>query len=316
MSSELKVGIIGFDTSHVLAFTRLLNDSADPFHVPGARVVAGFPSASADIETSISRVAGYTSEMVEHFGIEIYDSIEAMVENVDAVLLESNDGRRHLAEVRPVMEAGKRVFIDKPLSASYADAVAIAALSSATGCPFFSSSSMRFDANVTALREDPDLGAVLGVDAFSPAGLEVTNPGLFWYGVHGVEILYSFMGTGCESVRCWSKPDVDVVVGTWADGRIGTLRGTRAGAHDYGLTVFGSKKVGHTTYSQTIPVYSQLLRQIVPFFHGGPAPVAPEETLEMMAFIEAAWISGRDGCEVELCAAALRACQTITSPCY
>jgi predicted dehydrogenase len=297
---DLRIGIIGFDTSHVLAFTRLLNDPADPYHVPGAKVVAGFASASADIETSISRLEGYKEEMTRDFGIKLYSTIEEMLPEVDAVLLESNDGRRHLPEVGAVLAARKPVFIDKPLAASYADAKAIAALAQTHNCPVFSSSSLRFDAHITALREDAELGAILGCDAYTPATLEVTNPGLFWYGIHGVEILYSFMGTGCRSVSCHSSERLDHVVGIWDDGRVGTVRGAREGIHEYGATVSGANKVAHTNFSREIPIYSQLLQQIIPFFHTGVAPVPLDETLEMMAFMEAALLSERENRTVEI----------------
>lgn len=299
MSQDLRVGIIGYDTSHVLAFTRLLNDSNDPHHVPGAKVVAGFASASADIESSISRLEGYKEEMARDFGVPLYDSIEAMLENVDAVLLESNDGRRHLPEVRPVLAAGKPVFIDKPMAASYADAAEIAALARAHNTPVFSSSSLRFDANIAGLR-DEDAGKVIGCDAYTAAVLEETNPGLYWYGIHGVEILYSFMGTGCRTVQCYRTDAVHHVTGTWADGRLATVRGSREGAHDFGATVVFEGGIKHTLFSRDIPIYSQLLKQIVPFFQGAPAPVALDETLEIMAFIEAAIISEREGRAVEL----------------
>jgi len=298
--AELKIGIIGCDTSHVPAFTRLLNDARDPFHVPGGRVVAAYPSFSPDLQPSYSRVEGFKQELVEKWGVQMVGSVEELVAQVDAVLLESVDGRRHLAEARPVIAAGKPVYVDKPLAASYADAATIIRLAQERGCPLFSSSSLRYDANLAAIKEDPDLGAVLGCDAFSPATLDPTNPGLFWYGIHGVEILYTFMGRGCTRVRCTSTDKYDVVVGHWPQGRLGTVRGTRCGAHDYGATVFGEKKVAQATYSKTIPLYSRLLQKIVPFFQTGVSPVPLEETLELMAFIQAAWISAQEGREVTL----------------
>jgi len=237
--------------------------------------------------------------MARDFGVPLFDSIDAMLENVDAVLLESNDGRRHLAEVRPVLAAGKPVFIDKPLAASYADAAAIAALARENECPFFSSSSLRFDANITGLRGE-EAGEVLGCDAYTAAVLEETNPGLYWYGIHGVEILYSFMGTGCKAVQCYRTDTLHHVTGIWADGRLATVRGSREGAHDFGATVVFESGIKHTLFSREIPIYAQLLRQIVPFFQGGPAPVPVQETLEIMAFIEAAIISEREGRAVEI----------------
>lgn len=293
--NELRIGIVGFDTSHAPAFTRLLNNPADPFHVPGGRVVCGYPSFSDDLEASYSRVEGFKREMAEQWGVEILDSVQAVVERVDAVLLESVDGRRHLAEARPIIAAKKPVYVDKPLAANYREAAEIARLACEANCPLFSSSSLRYDANILAIASDADLGAMLACDAFGPATLDPTNPGLFWYGVHGVEMLYTFMGSGCMSVRCTSTERYDVVVGSWPGGRLGLVRGTRAGVYEYGVTVYGEKKVRQTTYNKEIPLYSQLLKQIIPFFQGGPAPVALDETVEMMAFMQAALVSANEG---------------------
>lgn len=293
MAQTTRVGIIGYDTSHAPAFTRVLNDPHSPYHVPGARVVAGYPSFSDDVESSRSRVAGFRREMAE-LGVAEVSSIPELLERVDAVLLESVDGRRHLAEVEPVLRAGKPVFVDKPFTADYADALAIAQLVRETGGRVFSSSSLRYDVNLRAILGSPDLGHVFGCDAFSPATLEPTNPGLFWYGIHGVEVLYTFFGPGCVAVRCHSTPDAEVALGEWGDGRIGAVRGTRRGAHDYGATVFGAQVV-HATYSREVPMYSQLLREVVPFFQGQAAPVSLEETIEIMAFMQAALISSRQG---------------------
>jgi len=298
MAKELRIGIIGYDTSHVPAFTKLINDPSDPFYVAGGKVVCGFPSFSPDLKASYSRVEGFKEDMATKWGVPTVSSIAELLEKVDAVLMESVDGRRHLAEARPVIDAGKPLYIDKPLAADYKEAAEIVRLAREKGCPIFSSSSLRYDVNIRAILADPDLGAVFACDAFSPATLDPTNPGLFWYGVHGVEILFTFMGTGCEKVTCYTTEDSDVIVGTWAGGRLGTMRGTRSGAHDYGVTAFGEGKVMQATYSHDVPLYSRLLEQIMPFFQGGPAPVDPEETLEIMAFMQAALISGQEGREV------------------
>ena len=300
MTDELRVGIIGYDTSHVPAFTRILNDASDPFHVPGAKVVCGYPSYSPDVVSSATRVEGFRQQMTDTWGVPEAGSLEELVSQVDVVLLESVDGRRHLPEARPVIAAGKPVYIDKPMAACYAEAAEIARLARDAGCPLFSSSSLRYDANISAMASDPELGAVLACDAFSPATLDASNPGLFWYGVHGVEILYTFMGPGCETVRCYTSGDSDVSVGVWGDGRVGTMRGTRAGAHDYGATVFGEGKVLQALYSRQVPLYAQLLKQIVPFFRTGEAPVALDGTLEIMAFMQAALHSSQEGRAVSL----------------
>lgn len=300
MQTPLKLGIVGFDTSHVLAFTKLLHNADDAHHVPGAKIVAGYPTFSADLASSADRVEGYTNEMRDDQGVEIVDSMDALLEKCDAVLLESVDGRRHLAEATPIIKAGKPLFIDKPLAHNYEDAAAIVKLAKENNVPIMSSSSLRFDANIAALKADAELGDVFAVDAFTAASLDPTNPGLFWYGVHGAEILYTFMGQGCQSVRTSHTDAYDVVVGNWGDGRLATLRGIRKGSVSFGASVFGEKKVAQTTFSKEVPFYAQLLRQIIPFLQGGAAPIAIEETLEIMAFMQAALVSANENREVAI----------------
>src|SRR5262245_46434551 len=115
----IRLGMIGLDTSHVIAFTKALNDPNNPEHVAGARVVAAFKGSSPDIESSVDRIEGFTAELREKWNVEIVNDIPTLCKKVDAVLLESVDGRPHLEQVRPVFAAGKPVFIDKPLAASY-----------------------------------------------------------------------------------------------------------------------------------------------------------------------------------------------------
>jgi predicted dehydrogenase len=267
--------------------------------VPGGRVVVGYPSFSPDLPFSANRVQGFTADM-ERWQVPLAGSIAELLEQVDAVMLESVDGRRHLAEARPVFAAKKPVFIDKPLAADYREAAEIMRLAQSAGCPVFSSSSLRYDANVLAVKEDPELGRVFSCHAYSPATLDATNPGLFWYGVHGVETLYTFMGAGCEAVTCLSAPESDVVVGRWGDGRLGVMHGTRAGDHGYGATVYGAKRTYPVQYSKQVPLYAQLLQRIMPFFRTGVSPVPAEETLEIMAFMQAAILSQEQGRTVAL----------------
>ena len=282
-AKQLRAGIIGLDTSHVIAFTKILNDENAAADVSGCRVVAAYPQGSPDIVSSTIRVPQYTEQMKE-LGVEIVDSIPALLEKVDVVLLETNDGRPHLEQVIPVLQSGKPVFIDKPIAGSLADAVAIFELARRHNVPLFSSSSLRYGAGAQALRNGK-LGEILGCDAYSPCSLEKTHPDLFWYGIHGVETLFTVMGTGCQSVTRASSPGLDVVVGTWQGGRIGTFRGIRKGRRGYGGTAFGSKGITPIGASGG---YRPLLVEIVKFFRTGNVPVSEQETLEIYAFMEAA----------------------------
>lgn len=288
---KIRVGIIGLDTSHVTAFTGAVQKAPTESELASLAIVAAYPGGSPDVAASRDRVAGFT-ESLRKAGVEIVDTIPALLEKVDAVLLESVDGRPHLEQVRPVLAAGKPVFIDKPVAGSLADALEIFRLAEAAGVPCFSSSSLRFSPSIQGLRNDPKVGEPQGCIAFSPCALEEHHPDLFWYGIHGVESLYTIMGPGCVSVVRTHTPDTDVVTGVWRDGRVGTFRGLRGGKPGYGVVAFGSKGIG---YTDRYGGYEPLLVEIARFFKSGKPPVSAAETIEIMAFMEAADESKRQG---------------------
>jgi len=285
-----RIGIIGLDTSHATAFTQVLNGPKASDEYAGYRVVAAYPQGSLDIVSSVERIPAYT-EQVRKQGVEIVGSVAELLQRVDVVLLETNDGRRHLEQALQVFETGKPVFIDKPVAASLRDAVAIYAAAEKRAVPVFSSSSLRYTPNVQEAVAGK-AGKILGVDAWSPMKIEKTHPDLFWYGIHGVETLFTLMGMGCRSVRRTRTEEAEVVTGIWADGRIGTFRGLLKGKQDYGGTVFGEHSI--LTVGPHVG-YEPLLRQIIRFFQSGRSPVSAAETTEIFAFMEAAEESKRSG---------------------
>jgi predicted dehydrogenase len=288
----IKIGIIGLDTSHAPAFAKLFNaDYNTNPSLTGFKVVAAYPHGSADIKSSVDRIPEYTKQ-VKELGVEIVDSIKKLTDKVDVVLLETNDGRPHLAQAMEVFKAGKPVFIDKPVAGSLKDAVAIYKEASKRKVPMFSASSLRYMKNVNAVRHENKIGQVLGADTFSPATLEPHHPDLFWYGIHGVEVLFTVMGAGCESVTRFQTEDTDVVVGKWKDGRLGTFRGTRKGKHDYGGTAYGTD--GNIQLGP-FDGYDSLAITIGEFFKSKISPIDPRETIETYAFMEAADESKRKG---------------------
>ncbi len=315
---DLKAGIIGTDTSHAIAFTGILHRRPE-WRI---RVVAAFKGGSPDNPASWNRVNEYAETLKKQHKIEIVDTIEALCEKVDVVLLESVDGRPHLEQARPVFKAKKLLFIDKPFTASLEDAREILKLSKESGVPFFSSSCVRFQPEIAKFRTDPGVGRVLKAQGSSPMHIEPHHPDLFWYGIHGVEALYTVMGRGCVSVSrktekfTYTAPVkskegdkevtkqvekegvLDITTGRWSDGRIGVFRGAVSGPYMPLVKVWGTdgeaeSKVGYS--------YEGLVEAIAKFFHTGEAPIDPQETLEIIEFMIAAQRSTeRNGAEVAL----------------
>jgi predicted dehydrogenase len=284
---QLKVGIIGLDTSHVIAFTKELNSATAKPDVAGCRVVAAYPKGSPDIESSTSRVPKYTEDM-KGLGVEIVDSIDELLKRVDCVCLETNAGRPHLEQALQVFKAKKPVFIDKPLAGSLADCIALFAAAKKYDCPMFCSSSLRYGTSIAEARAGA-FGRITRCETSSPASLEKTHPDLYWYGVHGCEALYAVLGPGCEMVvRGKTADGLIEVTGKWKDGRVGVFREAK-GYSGKIQTEKGEQEVGKSNG------YRPLIVEFVKMFRGGPVPIAADETIELYAFMEAADESKRQG---------------------
>ena len=280
-ANEIRIGIIGLDTSHVTAFTRILNDSSAKDHIPGAKVVAAVKDSSPDIKASYSRVEKFTAELTGKWGVKLYPNVKELWKQVDAIMIENVDGRPHLKHAFKVIKSGKPLYIDKPLAGTFADCKKIYHLAKQHKVPIFSSSSLRFSKSTLAARAGKH-GKVLHCETFSPAHIEPHHPDLFWYGIHGVESLFTVMGAGCISVQRGTTKDGKIkVTGKWKDGRVGIFRESNG----YGGTAkceTGEYQVG------TYDGYAPLVKEIIKFFISGKAPVDDRETLEIYAFMNAA----------------------------
>jgi hypothetical protein len=277
----IRLGMIGLDTSHVIAFTSYLND---PKNKTGCRVVAGFPGGSPDFPASANRVDKFTEQLREKHGLEIVESIEELCEKVDGILLESVDGRPHLEQAQIVIKAGIPLFVDKPVADDLADVIELFRLAKENNVPCWSSSAARFGDGIAGARDNEQLGNIVGCDVFGSSSWAEHHPSLYLYGIHAVEPLFTVLGTGCESVRRIKTDGVDMVVGVWKGGRIGTFRDLRGGQADFKTIIYGKKSMATANPSG----YAPLLIEIVEFFKTGQPPVPSEETIEIYAFMSAA----------------------------
>jgi GFO/IDH/MocA oxidoreductase family protein len=292
----LKAGIIGMD-AHALPWTKIVNNPEATGELADMTIVAGFPGGSPDIPQSMQLLEKSVKPCSE-LGVEIVDSIDELLKKVDVVMVLSIDGRAHLEQAKPVIAAGKTVYIDKPMAGSLAEAIAIFRMAKEHNVPCFTSSSLRFAERTLNIRKDPALGDLVGCDQHAPCSLEPHHPDFFWYGIHGVEPLFTIMGPGCVSVTRIHTEGNDMAVGVWNDGRIGSFRGIRQGRRGYGSTVFGTKGI---VPGGGFDGYEPLIEEIVKFFKTGKPPVSEAETLEIFAFMEAADESKRQGgCPVTL----------------
>lgn len=303
----IRVGIIGIDNYQAVAFAQLFHKPpADNPDLLGLKLDSFVAVGSPDLKESYDQMPMWEKRLVE-YGAAKVDSSAELLKRVDAVLIMSIDGRQHLEQVRPVLEAGKPVYIGRPMVASLADAVAIFDLAEKHKTPIFSCSQHRFSPGFIGMRNHPECGEVLGAVVYGGCPREPSHPDLYWHAVHGVETLYTIMRPGCLSVVRTETDKADVVTGVWEDGRVGTFRGIREGAVKYSAIVFGTKGVVPSgVYGYGVPIkgvvpkgrymgYEATATEIAKFFKTRTPPVAPAETLELFAFLEAAEESKRQG---------------------
>ncbi len=281
VAADLRLGIIGTDTSHATEFTKILNDSSSPDHVPGARVVVAFKGGSRDLPDSYKRVDKFAQELRTKWNVEFVPDIPSLCAKVDGLMLESVDGRQHLEQVKQAVACGKPIWIDKPLASSLEDARGIERAARGRA-PWFSASALRYGKDVDAMKF-PD---TTGVVAWGAGPLGGDQLDLTYYAIHVVELLYAILGPGCEEVTRTHTDGADVIVGKWKGGKTGEVRAIRPDI-DYGALVFRSG--GKIATSPAVDdSYRPLVVEIVKFLQTKQPPVPNEETLEVMEFMNAA----------------------------
>ena len=288
------IGFIGLDTSHVTAFAKLLNDPKDEHHVPGGKVTVAYPGGSADFPLSRDRVQGFTKELREQWGVRIVDSPEAVAEACDLLFITSVDGRVHREQFERTVKFKKPTFVDKPFAVTLADARAMVRRAEEAGVAMMSCSSLRFTDGLQKVlasgRDD-----ILGCDAFGPMDEEPTQPGLFWYGCHSVEILVAAMGVGCREVRCVRTEGHDVMTAIWSDGRAASFHGVRKAHWKFGITLHRKDKFEFIDHSLSRPCYVSLVAAILADLPHNRSAVPAAEMIEAVAIMEAANRSRAEG---------------------
>ena len=282
----IRIGLVDFDTSHVEAFTQRLNHVAiaESEWVDGGKVVAGCPG---DSKIMPERIPGYV-EKLKSFGVELVEKPTDLIGKIDAVMIESQQGSRHLERAKPFLEAGIPTFVDKPFAGSLKEADAMIALAQKHNTPLMSCSSLRYDPQITAaLTRQTELGKLLSVEVWGPCALHEGNPGLLHYGIHGVEMLYTLLGPGCVEVQSWRTEPGEVLMARWPSGHLSTLRGIRAGQYGFGFVAHYEK--GNLPFTITgSAYYREMLKAIVGMFQTKKPAIPYAEQREIMAFIKAA----------------------------
>jgi predicted dehydrogenase len=286
----IKIGIADFD-GHAGVFTHLLQnpDLAESERVPGARVIAGYADPRAASFGAENRQAAITN--CQKMGVKMVDSVEDLLHSgIDAVMVLSVNGRFHLEKAAPFLKAGIPTYIDKSFAGSTTDARELVRLADETKTPLYSASSVRYAKNVKEILAQPEkYGSILGVAACGPTIPLDGMHGLFFYGIHTIELLFTFMGSGVEWVSSTTQGDENIITAGWRDGRMATalLAGSHHGQGENGHS-FIAWCEKDTVVRTAQPDGLELVKNIIQFYTSGVSPVDPHQSLEGIALMDAA----------------------------
>lgn len=285
--SILRLGAIGIDSSHLPEFTRrikALNESG----MTRCRVIRLWTDGRHDLP--LEQVEKWKKSAIE-LGVEPSATLAELLDDVDGVLVLAVNGNRHLELALPALQRGLPTYIDKPLTCSLREAKQILATARARSARCYSASSLRFAAEVENLPRD-ELGKQIAVDAFGPGELNPSMEGLFFYGVHTIELVDAIWGAGVKRVSGITLADRDLLDLEYHDGRYARLRMERRGCYEFGATVHGERKV-HQFRVDFAGIYNRLVLGMVRFFEGAEPPAQLRDIVENVAVIEAGNLSMR-----------------------
>ncbi len=289
MASEIKIGIIGLDTSHTIQFTKLIQGDAPPENkIEGMRVVKAmrFPSPFQAEDGQDER-----QKQLEGWGVTVGTSLEEAVDGMDAIFLEINDPALHLEYFEKIASLGKPVFLDKPLAGTVVEGKKILALAREHNTTVWSASSLRFIKQLVAARAK--MPEPLLVNTFGPLGKAPAGSSLIWYGVHTVEMLNAAMGSGARQVHAIKDEQGVVMAVDYGNGRRGIAECNQDGWL-YGGRMQTKEEIIFFEKGDDV-LYYELLLQVKSFLENGDIPVTMDDSLEILAILEAAEKSIQSG---------------------
>jgi predicted dehydrogenase len=282
-TADLRVGLVGVNTSHATAFARLLNrvgvvEGARVTWVWGGELRSGQPDASTLARSfDIPHVASEPTEMLAESDLVL-------------VVDDTGQGANHVPLARPFVAAGVPTFVDKPMAIDLVEAKGLFELAAEKGTPVTSSSSLRFAAELDAERAR--------IEALGPLSSVVSvGPGeWYYYGVHAVEQLYAVTGPGVEWVQRFTWPDRDLAVLSYADGGpTAVVQTLRDAAYAFHLTAYGKNGLHAVHIKDFDAFYTGQVASAVRMARTGQPPVPPAETLELLAVLQAGVRSAETG---------------------
>ncbi|WP_263409435.1 Gfo/Idh/MocA family oxidoreductase [Terriglobus tenax] len=287
-AQDLRLGIVGTDSTHAVEFTRTFNDASAPNHTAGAHVVAAYRGGNPALTLSRDRIERISTTLSHELSIPFVTAIAELCPKVDGILILSVDPASRVREFEQAASCGKPVFLDKPLGGSLPDALRLSRIAARKHVAWFTASALRYSITTPPV-------SLQAAELWGPGDLGRPDQGytldLAWYGIHTLEAMYALLGPGVTQVSRTQHGDADTLHCIWQDGRTATVHLIRPD-YSFGALLFqqGANQPERIDLKVSYPA---LLQQVVLFMKTGKPPVSSEETLEVFRLMQASQVSLR-----------------------
>lgn len=263
----IKVGFIDYYLNewHADNYPELFKKNSD-----NVEVMCAYGHIQPPIEGRISN-----EEWSAKNGIPLMASIEEVIENSDCLVVLSPDNpEMHEELCKLPLSSGKRTYVDKTFATSKAEAERIFENADKHGTKCYSSSALFFADEYQTL-ETKAVSSVqtMGSGAFSN------------YAIHQVEPIVKVMGTGAKRVMCVGTVTPAFVI-EYADGR--QARFSHFTCTPFTMSISYSDKPEASHIKVESDFFGNCIKSMVNFFETGEIPVPHENTIEVIAILEAA----------------------------
>lgn len=270
----LKIGFIDYylDEWHANNYPKWIQEKSEEL---------GVPVSIAYAWEDKSREGGLSGkEWCEKFGVELLKSREEVCEKSDfIVVLSPDNAEQHERLGREALMSGKPVYMDKTFAPDLAAAQRMFALAEEHNTRLCSSSALRCTRNLDPLKGDENI-----------VSFATTGPGrLDNYAVHQVEMIVSVMGTRAKRVMVAGGEHSRQVTIDYGKGRYASF----VQMEQLDFVCNAAWADGHGETIVPIDYFPNFMGDMLSFFLGGAAVAPREETLAVIAILDAALAAAR-----------------------
>jgi len=279
----MKIGIIGAENSHTAAIAALLNVEKK---IKGCRVE--YVWGETDEFARQAAGAGQIPNIVKH--------PKEMLGKIDAVIVDHRHPKYHLKAVWPFVERGIPAFVDKPFCYRAEEGKAFLKMARTKGTPVTSFSALpHYDSFRQFKKKAAKLGRIVSAYSHGPCDLKSKWGGVFFYGVHQVEVMLHAFGYDVHAVLVSKQGPNATAQLFYPSGLIAAMALIKEGSPGFGICAVGEKGSVAMPLTSGKNPYFNGARIFTTMFRTGVEPMRHQQLLKPVQILEAMEKSLRSG---------------------